>query len=487
MYESMAKMPANILLICTDQHRYDFLGYNGADWLRTPNIDRIGREGTIFTHCVTNAPLCLPSRTAMAAGVHPHRIGCLDNGSYFPLSHRTYYQRLRDYGYWTGYGGKLDLAKPREAAPLRYNRPDGLRPEDYAFGFCSPCKIAQTVADLESDNSPYGTYLKERGWYRDFVQDRLARARSSGIPGVTAAKGGSDLRTVDMPDDWVVQANRDSILPSEDHTEAFIARHAMDWLDSVSETSPWFYQVNFIGPNEPFFPPSEFAEKYRDAAVPDPIPAETSGKPGWVERRFVTEDREQIRFTRRQYSAFIEMIDHWIGRILGVIESRGMAENTFIIFTSDHGEMLGDFGIYAKSVAYEPSIRVPLAICGPGLARGHRSDALVELIDLNATICELAGLPPQENIDARSLVPVLSGERTSHRDHVLTALSHFRCVRSRKWKFIRSLNDIEELYDLEHDPRERENLAQAGGEAGKVRTRLSRQLDQLWREGMWRR
>ncbi len=482
----MPSFPPNILVICTDQHRHDFLGYRGADWIRTPNIDRIANRGTVFTHCFTNAPLCLPARTALASGIQPHRIGCLDNGSFFPLSHRTFYQRLRDYGYWTGYGGKLDLAKPEESKEPRYLRPDGLRTEDYAFGFCSPRKISVKVSELERGNTPYREFLEEKGLLELYIADRKSRVRPSGIAGVTP-KPHLDSREVEMPDNWVIEHNKDSPLSADEYSDGYIGRYAVDWLESVGTNSPWFYQANFNGPHDPFWAPTEFAEKYRDAEVPAPIPADYTKKPQWVGRRFITVDEEQIRFTRRQYSACIESIDAWIGRMLDVLEERGLAEEMIVIFTSDHGEMLGDFGLYTKQLPYESSIRVPLSICGPGIASGRESDALVEWIDLNATICELAGLPRQENIDAISLVPVLDNSRDSHRENILSALSHFRCLRTERWKYVRSHNDIEELYDLLNDPEELNNLAPTEGEASRVRAELSHELDLRWREGMWRR
>ena len=164
---------------------------------------------------------------------------------------------------------------------------------------------------------------------------------------------------------------------------------------------PWFYQANFIGHHDSLWAPTEYAEQYRDAAVPDPIPANTMGKPSWVGRRFITDDEDAILFTRRQYSACIKSIDRWVWRMLQVLEERKILEDTIVIFASDHGEMLGDFGLYTKNVPYEASIRVPLALCGPGISEGSVIDALVELIDLTATIFDIAGLPAQENIDAR--------------------------------------------------------------------------------------
>ena len=121
--------------------------------------------------------------------------------------------------------------------------------------------------------------------------------------------------------------------------------------------------------------------------------------------------------------------------------------------------MLGDFGMYAKYVPCEAALRVPLLVAGPGIEPGQVSDALVELIDINATICELAGMPAQEHIDAQSFAPVLCGEATEHRTETASLLDNFRCIRNRDYKFIENYNDICELYDLRQDPGERNNIA----------------------------
>jgi choline-sulfatase len=136
-----------------------------------------------------------------------------------------------------------------------------------------------------------------------------------------------------------------------------------------------------------------------------------------------------------------------------------MMDNTYIIFSSDHGEMLGDFGLYAKFVAYEGSLRVPLVVSGPGIEGGRVADALVELIDVNPTICELAGLVQQEHIDARSFVSVLKGGATEHRSETASVIENFRCIRTREYKLIHNYNDAFELYDLVNDPRELNNIS----------------------------
>ena len=141
--------------------------------------------------------------------------------------------------------------------------------------------------------------------------------------------------------------------------------------------------------------------------------------------------------------------------LLDALEMRDMLDNTIIIFTSDHGEMLGDHGLFQKQVPYEPSIHIPLIVAGPDIARGVVSDALVEMQDLNPTICALANVAPAPDMDARSFDGVLSGERTEHRQDILIALSNFRGIRNRRHKFVENSDDMPELYDLINDPKKR--------------------------------
>jgi choline-sulfatase len=131
----------------------------------------------------------------------------------------------------------------------------------------------------------------------------------------------------------------------------------------------------------------------------------------------------------------------------------------YVVFTSDHGEMLGDHGLFNKSLAYEASLRVPLIVGGPGTAGGRVSDSLVEQIDLDLTLCEVAALDPQPNLNGRPFAPVLGGELTAHRADTVAALGHPRCLRTERYKYIENYNDAAELYDLAEDPAEQRDLA----------------------------
>jgi arylsulfatase A-like enzyme len=448
----------NILFIMDDQHRFDYLGCAGAEFVRTPNIDRIAARGVRFTQCVTNCPVCAPARIGLAAGMQPCNLGSLDNHSYLPRSSTTIYQRFRDHGYRVGCVGKLDLAKPDH-----YNGRNGDRPCGFGWGFTEPC---ETEGKMHGGNSPtplgpYGFWLQEQGLYEKFHKDYQAR-RAEG---------------------WIKGVSHDSVLPTEAFEESYIGRHAVDWLESVNDDFPWHYFVSFVGPHDPFDPPTEYADKYRDAPMPAAIQDELDGKPEWVRGKDLGMSDEEVAHTRRQYCAIIELIDHWIGEMVAVLERRGLLDNTIVVFTSDHGEMLGDHGMYQKEVPYEPAIRVPLIMAGPGVAEGQVSEALVELIDVNPTVCELAGLPSQENIDARSFALVSRGEGDEHRDEAISVIRRFRLIRTRTHKFIDHYNAGVELYDLANDPAELHNIADDNPDlVAELRRRLlDRTIEQKWR------
>ena len=449
----------NILLIMADQFRADHLGAAGADFVRTPNLDRIAREGVAFRRCFTNSPVCAPARIGLASGLQPVRLGATDNGAYLPISTPTYYQRLRDAGYRVGCVGKLDLAKPDG-----FNGRHGDRPCAFGWGFTHPCECEGKMhaGASPTPRGPYTFWLAERGLLGKFHQDY--RRRQAG--------------------GWNIGVCEDSVLPAEAFEDAWIGQRAAEWLEGVPGEFPWHYFVSFVGPHDPFDPPTDHAEHFRQAEMPPAIGAAGEDKPRWVRRRSREHDPAAVAVSRRQYCAAIEVIDEAVGKMLDALERRGQLGNTFVLFTSDHGEMLGDHGLYAKSVMYEPALNVPLLAAGPGIEGARTSEAVVELIDLNPTVCELAGLPPQENIDARSLTPVLRGDAGEHRSEAVSQLTSCRCIRTDRHKLIVSFNDTPELYDLAADPAEQHNLADEQPDlAGELRGRLHRRL----LEGKWRR
>ena len=324
----MPEKKPNILFIMADQHRCDYLGAAGAEFLRTPNLDRIAAQGVRFTQCTTNAPVCAPARIGLAAGLDPWRMGSIDNNSFLPRSVPTYYQRLRDHGYRVGCVGKLDLAKPDG-----YNGRYGDRPCVFGWGFTHPeeCEGKMHAGQNPEPRGPYGLWLQEQGLYDKFHADYLARK----------SKG------------WIKDASHYSVLPAEAFEDIYVGRRAAAWLADIPDDFPWHLFVSFVGPHDPFDPPTEYADRYRDAEMPPAIADAWEGKPEQTFRkRRRAMEPEEVAVTRRQYCAAIEANDDQVGRMLETLEQRGMLENTVLVFSSDHGEMLGDHGLYTKSVPY---------------------------------------------------------------------------------------------------------------------------------------
>ena len=297
---------------------------------------------------------------------------------------------------------------------------------------------------------PYTHYLAEKGQLQTFHEDYMQRSATG----------------------WIADC-RDSPLVSEDFEDSYIGRRAVEWIENAPNDFPWHYFVSFVGPHDPYDPPTEYGERYRGAAMPPAISDTLEGKPAWVKKRVANLAPEEVAETRRQYCAATELIDHQVGLILTALEKRGQLDNTYIVFSSDHGELLGDHGLYTKSAAYEASLRVPLIVAGPDIKGGRVSNALCELIDLNATICQFAGLESQPDIDARSLVPILNEETDIHREETVAALQNFRCIRTATHKYIQNYNDIDELYDLLRDPDELHNIV---GESPNLIADFSRRL-----------
>lgn len=447
----------NILFIMADQLRADYLGCYGATWVDTPNIDSIARRGTRFTRCYTNSPVCAPARIALATGMRPHRVGALDNMAFLPVGARTYYQRVRDQEYYVGCSGKLDLAKPD-----KYNGLKGDRPCTYGFGFTHPIEVEGKIhAGTGSEPfGPYSSYLHEKGLLETFHHDYRQRN---------------------------FFAAHDSVLDAEDWHDVYIGRRAVRWLAERPADYPYHMFVSFAGPHDPFDPPTVYADQYRDREMPPRIMDSGEGKPERVKarmKRINKRTEEELLVLRRQYCAAIKAIDDQVGEILAAAAARDDGRDTYIFFGADHGEMLGDHSLPIKHMAYEASWRVPLIVSGPGLPEGQVSDALVELIDVGESVCELAGAPRPHNTDAHSLMPLLRGETDQHRDYVLTQERPYRAIRDQQWKLIDTYNDQTELYDMDADPDE---LCNVIDEHPTIARALKQKITAGLMEGKWRR
>ncbi|NJL30240.1 MAG: sulfatase-like hydrolase/transferase [Phycisphaerales bacterium] len=272
---------------------------------------------------------------------------------------------MRDNNYWTGFVGKLDLAKHARNFPggKRMIHGSGASPEHYSYGFCDPYEIQGLMGGVRDDGDIYSDILRSRGYDQIFHRDRRSRIVYPGIVGVSNfSKGKTDLRTITLPDRWLYESCKDTPLPLDCHVDYIIGERAAKWLTDVDTVGPWFLQVNFSAPHDPFDPPSEYAQRYRTVSMPAPIPPDYTGKPAYIGRRFISDSTDGIEFSRRQYCALISLVDDQVGKMLAVLETRKMLENTIVIITSDHGEMLGDFGLYIKHVPYDSAARIPMVI-----------------------------------------------------------------------------------------------------------------------------
>ena len=452
----------NILFIMDDQHRFDFLGLVHSS-ISTPQLDALARSGTRFTHCCVNAPVCAPSRISLATGKHAWRMGCLDNRCYLPSSVPTYYQRLRNCGYQVASIGKLDLAKPSS-----FLGREGKRPCNYLWGFTDPLEVEGKMHASRSrePEGPYGFHLQREGLWEAFRDDYSERGR----------KG------------WIKGCSHNSVLPEELHSDSWIGQQAVNWIESASRDEPWHLFVSFVGPHDPFDPPATWSNRFKSTSMPNPIGGSLSGKPTWIHKRQLHMTAEEVLETRRQYSANVALIDHWIGRILSMLESRNLTDNTHILFASDHGELLGDHGLFTKSAAYEGALRVPLIMAGPDLPTGKVCHTLVELSDLNPTMCEMAGVPYSKSevmaMDARSVLPAARDTNHTHRGNTLAQLRNFAALRTETHKLIVNYNDEPELYDLEQDPLEMTNIYLEEPQISEI---LQRDLLDRMVEGTWNR
>ncbi len=436
----------NILFIMSDQHRFDWLDCRGMEDLHTPHLDRLAEEGVIFSQATCNSPLCAPSRAALATGLRPPRCHVLDNSYSLSPDAWTIYRHLRRYGYRTALFGKLDLHKPQF-----YNGVRGDLPIVYQLGFTDPLEAegkqhgAQRIFVEGADGSrehlligPYQRHLQDKGLLESFCADYAQRYRQH------------------------AHYAAPSVLPCEDFEDAWIGEKACHYLREVNDDSPWFAFVSFVGPHNPWDAPEEYLQHYEDVSMPNPMMDPGADRAAWVQQK----QEEMIRGTdevtaqemRRNYSGMVTLIDDYVGEMVDILETRDLLNDTIIVYTSDHGEMLGDLGLVHKSVQYEPALRVPLILSGWGVPSLGASDALVELFDVTPTLLDLVDLPVPSGLDACSFVPLLQGETDVHRQYQIAQLPFTTCIRDEAFKAIINPNDRPELYDLRNDPWETENV-----------------------------
>jgi arylsulfatase len=440
----------NILWICTDQQRWDTLGCYGNPFVRTPNLDRLAGQGVLFEQCYCQSPVCTPSRVSFLTGRYPRTTGCRQNGQSLPPDEVLVTKLLAEANMYGGLAGKLHISACHpKVAPLTERRLD----DGYAEFHWSH------HPDADWPTNAYIRWLAERG----AVYARTPYANSA-----------------------YVQTS----MTTELAQTTWCAHKAIDVIEAAASTDqPWLFSVNMYDPHHPFDPPLEWLEPYLERLDTLPLP---SYQPGELDHKplfqridhraaynipgqypYAEMQEADHRLVRAAYWAMVDLIDAQVGRILDALDRTGQRDNTLVIFMSDHGEMLGDHGIYLKGpYFYEPAIRVPLIIAWPGMIpAGRRSSALVELVDIAPTLLEAAGLRVYPGMQGRSFWQLLTGNAPlhQHRDDVYceyynampwhrnpTAQATMVRTAEHKLTVMHGQRDGE-LYDLSNDPAETTN------------------------------
>ncbi len=430
----------NILFLFPDQLRWDYVGYAGHTPTETPHLDELARDGVRFDHAIAPAPLCAPCRACIATGREYPRNPVPSNNIDLPLDADTLYRRLRDQaGYHVAGCGKFDLHK----STLAWNLDGSRCLADWGFseGIDNEGKWDGVTSGREKPAGPYLRMLDERGLRERYIDDMDRRRPPKG----------HKLATHPCP------------LPDDAYGDNWVGANALKLLQRTPEGKPWFLQVNFPGPHDPWDVTETMKTWYAGTTFPAPHENDR-------------DDPEAVNAVRRNYAAMTTNIDRWIGILKDALRERGELDNTLIIFASDHGEMLGDREAWGKTRPDRQSTQVPLVVWGPkiGIGRGLRHSGPATILDIAATVLEAAGSPIPSDWDSRSLGPALQGRAESYRDVAISGLKNWRMATDGRWKLVHWLNeDRFALYDLETDPQETTNLM---GEAPEVEARLKAAL-----------
>jgi len=419
----------NILWLMADEYRYDVMHCAGHPMVRTPNLDRLAKEGVRFATTYTVSPVCSPSRASAFSGRYAHVHGVTTNqvpahnGEIFLPS------ILKHYGYHTAISGKLHFV-----------------PRRFDFGFDQFWSFS---AEGPTPEIGYMAFLKNK----------------YGSP----AKFPIVKGTCPWPDD---ELGRDVGVfkhdPKDFETE-WIADRALDYLRSrKGNAQPWFLYTSFLRPHSPSVLPKKYFDMYDPAKVPVyPLPAnahEMRAAARNRQKRHVIDDPEMERVMTAKYFGNVTNVDDNVGRILDELDKLGMMDNTIILFSADHGNMLGEKAKWFKGVQYEGSARIPLLWREPKAAasnKGRVETKVIENTDLTPTLLDAVGIPIPQGVQGRSFLKLARGKDPEWKDR---CFSHLRAgmLRTSQWKLIDNGGDGSgdyELYDMRNDPHEERNLA----------------------------
>jgi choline-sulfatase len=433
--------PANLLYILSDEHNRDSLGCYGHPLVKTPNLDRLAEQGVTFRSAYTNCPICVPARASLATGQYVHKIRYWDNA--FPYDGRVpgWGHRLIDAGHRVDSVGKLHY-----------------RSRDDGDGFSEkylPLNVVDGVGDV-------------MGSIRDEIP-----VRTGSRAGITTAGPGSSTYL-----DYDVE----------------IANQCCRWLEAAAEGNqpdkPWVLFASFVCPHPPFIAPPELYDLYPLDDISLPVQYSLEDRPSHPALQAIRETMqydepftdEEIRRVTAAYFGACTHLDLQIGRLLDTLAATGLASNTRIIYTSDHGESMGRRGLWGKFTMYEESVAVPLIMAGAGLPCGESRDDLVTLVDSYQTILEAVGQPlldEEQELPGRSLWPIAAGDKLERiafsEYHAVASHGASYMVRRGRYKYVHYVSAPAQLFDLDTDPQEVVDLA-ADPQLSAVRNELEMEL-----------
>ena len=441
----MASKP-NILFIMADQLRADALGCYGNEVCQSPNIDAIASSGVRFANGFTPNPICVPARATITTGNYPHKAtGRKSNEGKIHDDQPKLAAHFASHGYKTYALGKLHYAP--------YSSPDENRLV-HGFDVWESAESGRILAKFDPTNSQRGLedymdYLTDVGWG--------GYSRAHGI-------GNNDVRPCASP------------IPKEHNVDAWVADRTINRIaeHTANESDkPFLMFCSFPKPHSPYDPPGEYATMYNPQDIPVP-----AGDASMLENRNPNIEKTRIshamdtlspeshQVIKAYYYGLITFQDAQIGRVIKALEESGQADNTIIVYTADHGDLMGDFGAYFKSCFLEGSVKVPIIFAGPGVPKDEVRDQLAGLQDILPTLADLTDCPLTHEVDGLSLTDTFTQPDSKLREYYygqcLDDPKQSAMICDGRWKYIYSQEGpTEQLYDLQNDPTELNNLAAA--------------------------
>jgi len=471
--------PSNILLIMTDQHLARALGCMGHDVVKTPNIDRLAARGMLFERAYCASPVCGPSRAAVFSGLYPSATGATANPGVFHHGTESYElpRLLRDGGYYTALVGKLHLG------PIE---------DDHGFvekhlhdaGY-------STYHENEPPNSEYVQWLADQKFNGD-INEVIKHFNAD-----EEAYGPDNYRFI-MGSNWRTE---------EEHSNTWITEQTVDFLKRAANrddsafriphsalAAPFFLFTSYFGPHQPMLAPEPWGSMYdpNEIELPPEFYTATEDKPIAREKLAASPlmqdqlSEQQYREALAAYYGQISMIDHGIGQILDALETQGLADNTIVVLTADHGDHAGQFGLFFKSTMYENAARVPLIVADPTQTdtAGKPCRQVVNNMDLYATLLESAGLPSPAT-HSRSLTGLLNDpDDGDWSNATVSELGPWSMLAEDHFKLVRFQPEggpaLYELYDLDEDVPDGTNLCDVNAYGERVAAMKSRLEDPGW-------